>query len=1100
MTSGNTIYRSTHFVRIVFATTPFNKQNSTTDNLRSALLYAGAELIHLGSNRSVADVVYAALEEDVQGVFVSSCQKRSVEYFKHLVDLLRQCDASHVKIFGYGGSTIVKDEIELLQAYGVTKIYSNEDLSGIGLQLIINHIIETMDFSTTQQQDYYLEDLTTRDIPLIAQLISAFETKKNINGHKQIGQNRLELPQLRAFISSKMEVSRSTVIGITGTGGAGKSSLTDELIFRFLNDFNNLKIAIICCDPSKRKSGGALLGDRVRMNSIGGRQTYMRSLATRRSNSEIPEMLPEIVNVLKAASFDIIVVETAGIGQGDSNIIDIVDLALYVMTCEFGAATQLEKIDMLDFADIVVVNKYEQQGGEDAVRDVRTLLQQNMKAFETPLGDMPVYGTMASKFNDDGVTALYHGILGAMAEESGQRLNSRYPKLTKKTSSLKSIIIPSDKVRYLSEIGDTIRNYHKKTEEQVSVVRQFWHFEETARILEAGPTVDGEIIDLKTLKDEIDKVKHRVDIDVKQLLIQWQEFGEFLNKNGFLLTHKCPGFNTSFVSDSLSNIKIPKLEMPSFNDSGELLRWLREENLPGHFPFTAGLYSLNKLNEDPTKIDTDNEAPTLTNKVFKLFTTTCEPNCLSTIYDEVKLFGVDLNNGSDYSRKAPTSEFRICSLDDVKILFNRLSLKNPNHLASITIHGPSPIILAMFLSAVIDQRVDSFRSEVNREPSKLELTEIQSGVFSDIQDTLRVDVLLEDLDQYHRFFSMEFALTMMGDIHEYLYENDIQNFLSTSISGQPISKAGSNPTTQLALMLSYGFSCIEYYLSRGIPIDSFAPNLNILFASSLDPEYGIISRVAQRIWAIAIRKRYQGTGQSQKLKFENQTPESSIYGSEGFFDDIRATIQALHALDERNGCLKTRDIYGPLNNSSSESITKLETVQRKIEHEWRLATRQSNYQSNYLIKELTSLVEEALLNEFDKLTAKGGLIRALEIGYHHSNIQEESAQYGWTGYNQRFSEMTKNNVQDIDDIQKNATSLTEQNRDTTEDNSSHRARLSEFYKRNENTASQALERLKNTALSGDNIFAELINTVRYCSLGQITQALFKMGGRSRCNM
>ncbi|MBT7890755.1 MAG: methylmalonyl-CoA mutase family protein, partial [Deltaproteobacteria bacterium] len=895
MTVDVEIYHPTHPVRIVTATSLFDGHDAAINIMRRILQDTGVEIIHLGHNRSVTEIVDAAIEEDVQGIAISSYQGGHIEYFKFMVDLLKEQGATHIKIFGGGGGGIVPEEIKELEAYGVTKIYSPEDGTNLGLQGMINHMVEIMDFSTVNNKEYDLQGLSTENRPLIANLISALESDRN----------ETDISQIKTAVAQKIADKKIPVIGITGTGGAGKSSLTDEVIFRFLNDIKDINIAIISCDPSKRKSGGALLGDRIRMNAIGSKQIYMRSLATRRTNSEIPEVLPEIIEVVKAAGFDLVVVETAGIGQGDSNIADLVDLPIYVMTSEFGAASQLEKIDMLDFADIVVVNKYEKRGSEDAVRDVRKQLQRNRKAFATPLKDMPVYGTIASKFNDDGVTALYHGILQTLFEKTGKEFNSRFPNKNIKTSSSQTIIIPPERIRYLSEIAETVRDYHQQTVEQAAAVRQVWHFKETSKALDDGQA-DGEMsVGLNRLKEEIEKSIQLVAEETQQLLAQWQDTKFSYSQDELAYQVRDNEIRVPLYSESLSHTKIPKIALPTFSDPGEIYRWLREENLPGYFPYTAGLYPLKREDEDPTRMFAGEGDAARTNRRFKALSASYEAKRLSTAFDAVTLFGFDPGERPDIYGKVGTSGVSICTLDDVKVLYDGFALNDPNTSVSMTINGPAPIVLAMFLNTAIDQQVDQFRSDMQREPSEQERSEIKSNVLSNVRGTVQADILKEDQGQNSCIFSVEFALKMMGDIQEYFIENDVRNFYSVSISGYHIAEAGANPITQLALTLANGFSYIEYYLSRGMPINSFAPNLSFFFSNGMDPEYTVIGRVARRIWSIAMREKYKGSSRSQMLKYHIQTSGRSLHSQDIQFNDIRTTLQALCAVYDNCNSLHT---------------------------------------------------------------------------------------------------------------------------------------------------------------------------------------------------
>ncbi len=1100
MTVDVEVYQPTHPVRIVTATSLFDGHDAAINIMRRILQDTGVEIIHLGHNRSVTEVVDAAIEEDVQGIAISSYQGGHIEYFKFMVDLLKEHGAPHIKVFGGGGGVIVPEEIKELEDYGVTKIYSPEDGTRLGLQGMINHMVENMDFSTVKHKAYDLNELSTRNRPLLASLISALEAGKSENASEQSEAQGNDLDDLKTAIKKRTENIKIPVIGITGTGGAGKSSLTDELIFRFLNDLKDINIAIISCDPSKRKTGGALLGDRIRMNAIGSSRVYMRSLATRRSNSEIPEVLPEIIAVVKAAGFDIVIVETAGIGQGDSSISDLVDLPIYIMTSEFGAASQLEKIDMLDFADIVVVNKYEKRGSEDAVRDVRKQLQRNRKAFETPLTDMPVYGTIASKFNDDGVTALYHGILQALSEKTGQAFDSSFSNKGIKTSSSQTIIIPPERIRYLSEIAEVVRDYHQKTEEQVSAVRQLWHLKETSKVLEDGQADEETTVGLRRLKKEVEKSQQLVDEKSKQLLTQWQDTKAAYSQDELVYHVRDQEIRVPLYSESLSHTKIPKIALPTFDDPGEIYRWLREENLPGFFPYTAGLYPLKREDEDPTRMFAGEGDAAKTNRRFKVLSASYEAKRLSTAFDAVTLFGFDPDKRPDIYGKVGTSGVSICTLDDVKVLYDGFALNNPNNSVSMTINGPAPIILAMFLNTAIDQQVDEFKSEMQREPLQQEYEEIKSKVLNTVRGTVQADILKEDQGQNSCIFSVEFALKMMGDIQAYFIENEVRNFYSVSISGYHIAEAGANPITQLALTLANGFSYIEYYLSRGMPINSFAPNLSFFFSNGMDPEYTVIGRVARRIWSIAMREKYHGSPRSQMLKYHIQTSGRSLHSQDIQFNDIRTTLQALCAVYDNCNSLHTNSYDEAITTPSDESVRRALAIQLIINREWGLAKNENTYQGSFIVEELTCLVEEAVLSEFERITARGGVLGAMETGYQRSKIQEESMHYEMLKHSGEFPIVGVNTFQDPGANLEQTTGEIELARATEEEKSSQLNRLNEFNRKHEKEASQALDQLKKVALAGDNIFAELMNSVRFCSLGQVTQALNEVGGQYRRNM
>lgn len=1084
-------YQPKHNVRVVTATSLFDGHDASINIMRRILQDTGVEVIHLGHNRSVQEIVDAAIEEDAQGIGVSSYQGGHVEFFKYMVDLLKENNASHIKVFGGGGGVIVPDEIRELETYGVAKIYSPEDGTRMGLQGIINHMVEAMDFSTVNGHTVNLENLSPLNKPGVANLITTVEQTKS--------RDKERLPALLDQLKSKASAKTVPVLGITGTGGSGKSSLTDELILRLLHDIPNIHIAIISCDPSRRKTGGALLGDRIRMNAIDNPRVYMRSLATRQSNTEIPDVLGETILALKAAGFDLIIAETAGIGQGDSLITHIVDTSMYVMTSEFGAASQLEKIDMLDYADIVVVNKYEKRGGEDAVRDVRKQVQRNRTAWDTPPDEMPVYGTIASKFNDDGVTALYHALLDTIADKTQVQFRSGLPKPNTKTSTSKTIIIPSERTRYLSEIAETIRNYHKETEIQTEAVRTAWHLEEAVKSIEQNLAGDKTAL-LNQLKEEIARAKKTVDTETYQTLKEWDEIKTAYSQD--MLTYEVRGcdIKVPLYTESLSHKKIPKISIPKFKDPGEIYRWMREENVPGRFPFTAGVFPLKRVGEDPTRMFAGEGDPGRTNRRFKLLSRDYDAKRLSTAFDSATLYGYDPDRRPDIYGKIGTSGVSICTLDDVKILYDGFDLCAPNTSVSMTINGPAPIILAMFMNTAIDQQVDRFTEENGREPSADEYEKIRAMALSTVRGTVQADILKEDQGQNTCIFSIEFALKMMGDIQEYFIQNRVRNFYSVSISGYHIAEAGANPLTQLALTLSNGFTYVEYYLSRKMPLDSFAPNLSFFFSNGMDPEYTVIGRVARRIWSIAMKEKYKASERSQMLKYHIQTSGRSLHSQDIQFNDIRTTLQALCAIYDNCNSLHTNAFDEAITTPSTESVRRALAIQLIINREWGLAKNENMDQGSFIVEELTKLVEEAILQEFDRITERGGVLGAMETGYQRSKIQEESIHYEILKHTGEYPIVGVNTFRDPHAIEEELSDAVELARASEEEKESQLTRLADFKARHQHEAPAALKRLQETAFAGDNLFNELMRTVRVCSLGQITQALYDVGGKYRRNM
>jgi isobutyryl-CoA mutase len=1087
------VYWPKNPVRVVTATSLFDGHDASINIMRRILQDTGVEVIHLGHNRSVQEIVDAAIEEDVQGVAVSSYQGGHVEFFKYMIDLLKQRDAPHIKIFGGGGGVIVPEEVKVLESYGVSRIYSPEDGTRLGLQGIINHMVQLIDFPTVRIEDHLdLDVLNCDNKGLLAKLITIME---------QPGEGGKDLIEtLKAQIKEKALGKNIPVLGITGTGGAGKSSLTDEIILRFLHDTPETHAAIVSCDPSRRKTGGALLGDRIRMNAISSPRIYMRSLATRKSSTEIPEALPEVISVLKAAGFDLIIAETAGIGQGDSRIIDLVDISLYVMTSEFGAPSQLEKIDMLDFADIVAVNKFEKRGGEDAVRDVRKQVQRNRKAFDGSPEDMPVYGTIASKFNDDGVTSLYHAILDMIHQKTGLTFQSNLKRPESKISTSKTIIIPPERTRYLSEISDNVRKYHQETLAQAEAIRMAWHMEETAKAL-AGDSMDADTEKLlERLRDEVKKADKKIKPESKSLLEDWDNLKETYKSDELAYHVRNREIRVPLYTKSLSRKRIPKIALPSFTDKARTYHWLREEHLPGQYPYTAGVFPLRRIDEDPTRMFAGEGDPARTNRRFKLLSANYEAKRLSTAFDSVTLYGRDPDTRPDIYGKIGTSGVSVCTLDDVKILYSGFDLSSPQSSVSMTINGPAPIILAMFLNAAVDQQIDRYVHEHGKNPNADEYEEIKTRVLSCVRGTVQADILKEDQGQNTCIFSIDFALKMMGDIQEYFIENSVRNFYSVSISGYHIAEAGANPISQLAFTLANGFTYVEYYLSRKMPIDSFGPNLSFFFSNGMDPEYTAMGRVARRIWAIAMKERYGGSPRSQMLKYHIQTSGRSLHSQDPQFNDIRTTLQALCAIYDNCNSLHTNAFDEAITTPSHESVRRALAIQLIINREWGLARCENNNQGSFIVEELTRLVEEAVLDEFDRITHRGGVLGAMETGYQRSRIQEESLYYEMLKHTGKLPLIGVNTFRDPNAGGDDFMQELELSRATEAEKKSQLARLSEFKRRNKDKAPEAIKNLQKVALSGGNIFSELMETVKCCSLGQITQALYDVGGRYRRNM
>jgi methylmalonyl-CoA mutase len=1083
------IYKPTHSIKVVTATSLFDGHDASINIMRRILQDTGAEVIHIGHNRSAKEVVDAAIEEDAQGIAVSSYQGGHMEYFKYMKDLLKERGASHIKIFGGGGGVIIPSEMDELHAYGITRIYSPEDGSKMGLQGMINDMMQSMDASSVDYERLDLAALTVDNKFVTANFISAVQEAK--------ANDRRAFDRIMAGVLQRAEKRDVPIIGLTGTGGAGKSSLTDELVLRILNDLKEVHIAIISCDPSRRKTGGALLGDRIRMNSIESGRVYMRSLATRRSQTELPEVLPDAIAVVKAAGYDIILVETAGIGQGDSRVVDMTDMSVYVMTAEFGAPSQLEKIDMLDYADIVVVNKYEKKGSEDALRDVRKQVQRNRKAFERDPRDLPVYGTIASKFNDDGITAFYHGLLDLIAEKKGIRYESRLPRSGRKESSSKTIIIPGERTRYLAEIADTVREYHKTTAAQAGAVRDYWHILETLKIMEdkdPGPDV------LLQLKMAVEEARTFIFEETEKNIQEFVQARDRYGKDELVYQVRDRELRVPLYTTSLSHSKIPKISLPRFQDPGEQYTWTRKENFAGAFPYTAGVFPLKRADEDPTRMFAGEGGPEDTNRRFKLLSGAYPAKRLSTAFDSVTLYGFDPDTRPDIYGKIGTSGVSICTLDDVKVLYGGFDLCAPNTSVSMTINGPAPMMLAMFMNTAIAQQLDKFKAEKGRAPSEEEAAGLRQFALSNVRGTVQADILKEDQGQNTCIFSIEFALKMMGDIQQYFIDHKVMNFYSVSISGYHIAEAGANPITQLALTLANGFTYVEYYLSRGMAIDSFAPSLSFFFSNGMDPEYTVIGRVARRIWAVAMKYKYKADEKSQKLKYHIQTSGRSLHSQDIQFNDIRTTLQGLCAIYDNCNSLHTNAFDEAITTPSAESVRRALAIQLIVNREWGLAKNENPLQGSFIVDELTDLVEEAVLMEFERITERGGVLGAMETGYQRGKIQEESMHYEHLKHSGGHPIIGVNTFQDPDADYAEMANHLELSRSTDEQKNAQLARLKAFKERHGDKAGKAVEELKQTALSNGNMFERLMETVQVCSLGTITQALYQVGGKYRRNM
>ena len=1000
--------------------------------------------------------------------------------------------APSIKVFGGGGGVIVPSEIKELHDYGVARIFSPEDGQKLGLQGMINEIVAACDVDLAKNLPADLSTLTTGDrfarTRALARTITGLEA------------GTVPAKTREALLAAAAKIKVPT-LGVTGTGGAGKSSLTDEIVRRFrLDQQDQLKIAIVSIDPSRRKSGGALLGDRIRMNAIEHPNIYMRSLATREAGKEISAALPDAIAACKVAGYDLVIVETSGIGQGDAAIVPVVDVSLYVMTPEFGAASQLEKIDMLDFADIVAINKFDRKGAADALRDVRKQYQRNRELFKTPADEMPVYGTIAARFNDDGVTALYQAIVAKLVAKGLTMGTGTLPAADTKASTRTHAVVPAARVRYLAEIADTVRGYHRWAEAQSKLARERQQLRAAKAMLaapDAKGTGQGEdtLARLDALAAERDA---KLDARSRKLLDMWPKTKAAYTGDEYVVRIRDKEIRTALTTTSLSGTRIPKVVLPKYEDEGEILRWQLRENVPGSFPFTGGVFAFKRENEDPTRMFAGEGDAFRTNRRFHLLADGMPAKRLSTAFDSVTLYGNEPDRRPDIYGKVGNSGVSIATLDDMKVLYSGFDLCDPATSVSMTINGPAPTILAMFVNTAIDQQVDKFAQDNGREPTDDEADKIRAWTISTMRGTVQADILKEDQGQNTCIFSTEFSLKVMGDIQQWFVHHNVRNFYSVSISGYHIAEAGANPISQLAFTLSNGFTFVEAYLARGMQIDDFAPNLSFFFSNGMDPEYTVMGRVARRIWAIAMKHRYGANERSQKLKYHCQTSGRSLHAQEIAFNDIRTTLQALIATYDNANSLHTNAYDEAITTPTEESVRRAMAIQLVINREWGLAKNENPNQGSFIIDELTDLVEEAVLKEFEAISERGGVLGAMETGYQRGKIQEESLYYEHRKHDGSYPIVGVNTFRNPhgDTIQEKL----ELARSTDEEKQSQLARLEAFHQRNAKEAPAALARLKQTVIEDGNVFAELVNTVRVCSLGQITHALFEVGGQYRRSM
>ena len=1138
-------YTPKNKIRIVTAASLFDGHDAAINIMRRIIQSTGVEVIHLGHDRSVEEVVNTAIQEDANAIALTSYQGGHNEYFKYMYDLLQEKGGPHIKIFGGGGGVILPKEIDELMTYGITRIYSPDDGRHMGLQGMINDMIEKCDFDPSlldKRKGDVEQQLKKNDKNTIAKLISLAEN------HPKIFQD--------TFKNLKKKSNSTTVLGITGTGGAGKSSLVDELVRRFLADFPTKNIGIISVDPSKRKTGGALLGDRIRMNSVNNERVYMRSLATRQSNLALSKHVNEAVNILKAASFDLIVLETSGIGQSDTEILDHSDFSLYVMTPEYGAATQLEKIDMLDFADVIALNKFDKKGGLDALRDVKKQYQRNHQLWDKSIDSMPVFGTIASQFNDPGTNKLYKHIMDQLDNISESSFVSSME--ISSVLSEKQFIIPPKRVRYLSEISDTNSQYDQWSKEQSTIAQNLYGIYLTLQ------SVTGKIINLNanglSLSEPGSNIDDKTKPFIERLMFEFKEAKMNLTPHnwehirGFEAKRKAyqnevfkfkvrdKVIEIETHATSLSQLKIPKISLPKYKAWGDLLLWILRENVPGEFPFTSGIYPFKRTGEDPTRMFAGEGGPERTNRRFHYVSLNAPAKRLSTAFDSVTLYGNDPDHRPDIYGKIGNAGVSVCCLDDAKKLYSGFELTNPMTSVSMTINGPAPMLLGFFMNAAIDQECEKYiianklEKEVAQKIDRIfkekgvekpqyqgALPEGNNGLglmllgvtgnevlpqdiydsikrdtLSKVRGTVQADILKEDQAQNTCIFSTEFALKMMGDVQEYFTENAIRNFYSVSISGYHIAEAGANPISQLAFTLSNGFTYVEYYLSRGMDIDKFGPNLSFFFSNGLDPEYAVIGRVARRIWAKAMKLKYGANERAQMLKYHIQTSGRSLHAQEIDFNDIRTTLQALYAIYDNCNSLHTNAYDEAITTPTEESVRRAMAIQLIINKELGLANNENPLQGSFIIEELTDLVEEAVYLEFDKITERGGVLGAMETMYQRSKIQEESLYYETLKHN---GEIEIIGVNSFLNSKGSPTILPQEVIRATETEKQHQIEVIEkLHRANKEICDVELKKLKETAVKNENIFAQLMEATKVCTLGQITSSLFEVGGQYRRNM
>ena len=1070
-------------LRFITAASLFDGHDAAINIVRRILQSYGVEVIHLGHNRSVAEVVNAALQEDAHGIAISSYQGGHVEYLKYMLDRLRSQGGEKIRVFAGGGGVIVPEEKVLLEKYGITRIYTPEDGQQLGLNGMIENTIALSQFDPAVDAPDRLEPIRSGHFRTLAHALSAVE-------------NGTVSQALMADLSEAVADGGPPVpvLGITGTGGAGKSSLTDELILRFRMGWGDeLKIAILAVDPTRRRTGGALLGDRIRMNAIDHPSIFMRSIATRDSIAEIPDYVPRMIDLLRCAGFGLVIVETPGIGQGNTEISAMVDCSLYVMTPEFGAQSQLEKIDMLDFADVIAINKFDRKGAADAYRDVCKQVQRNRNEFASRPESMPVFGTIASRFNDDGMTALFQEILRQLGEKGMMSRTNRLDRVEARVSTDQNQIIPEKRSRYLAEIAESVRCYKQYAREQSLIAREIQQLEASREMLCQAGHEDNEVLD-RMIRDR----SADLDPGLKDQLAGWEKkVGEY-SAGELSITVRGRCISNRLKRETLSGTLVSRVSLPRYEDHGELGKWLMMENLPGSFPFTGGVFPFKRDTEDPTRMFAGEGDAFKTNRRFKNLSRHSDAKRLSTAFDSVTLYGCDPDERPDIYGKVGNSGVSVATLDDMKVLYDGFDLCHPATSVSMTINGPAPIILAMFLNAAIDQRVCAFVENEQRSPDESELENIRLNALENVRGTVQADILKEDQGQNTCIFSTEFSLKLMGDIQEYFTRYHIRNFYSVSISGYHIAEAGANPISQLAFTLANGFTYVEAYLARGMEIDDFAANLSFFFSNGMCPEYTVMGRVARRIWAVAMRERYGASERSQKLKYHIQTSGRSLHAQEIDFNDIRTTLQALIAIYDNCNSLHTNAFDEAITTPTEESVRRALAIQLIINREWGLAMNENPNQGSFIIDELTDLLEEAVLSEFERISERGGVLGAMETGYQRGKIQEESLYYEHRKHEGTQPIIGVNTFLNPDPVED--TVSMELSRSTEKEKRSQITRLRDFKERHRDHSQQALDRVKKAAISNENIFSELMNAVRYCSLGQISSALYEVGGQYRRNM